>query len=83
MYPSSDVRDSLTNALAGQDVLVSVMDRQPLLDGVAVRASVKRFIPSELGSNTLDEKIHGLLDFEYKIAVRDVLKKQAASGRMC
>ena len=43
---------------------------------------MKRFIPSEFGSNTLNEKNAALPVYKDKIAVQDALKGEAASNRL-
>lgn len=55
---------------------------QLLLVEAAAKAHVKRFIPSEFGSNTLNEKTGAFPVFKDKVAVQDALKKEAASGGM-
>lgn len=82
-----DSLDSLTNALKGQDALISTLASvaiatQLLLVEAAAKAHVKRFIPSEFGSNTLNEKTSALPIFQDKVAVQNALKKEAASGGM-
>jgi len=79
--------DSLTNALQGQEAVVSTLAsaalaNQVLLVKAAAEAHVKRFIPSEFGSNTLNEKTSALPVFKDKITVQDALKKEADSGGM-
>lgn len=82
-----DSLESLTSALHGQDALVStlgsaVIDQQLLLVEAAGKAGVKRFIPSEFGSNTPHEKTGKLPVFQPKIAVQEALKKQTESTGM-
>ena len=55
---------------------------QLLLVEAAAKAQVKRFIPSEFGSNTLNEKNRALPVFKDKVVVQDALKKEAASSGM-
>lgn len=55
---------------------------QLLLVEAAAKADVKCFIPSEFGTNTLNEKSRGLPVFQDKVRVQDALKKEAASGGM-
>ena len=79
--------DSLTEALQGQDVVISTLgstslDKQLLLIQAAANAHVKRFIPSEFGSNTLNEKNATLPVYKDKIAVQEALKKEAVSNRL-
>lgn len=80
-----DSLESLTNALKGQDAVVSVLGSAAIatqlrLVEAAAKAHVKRFIPSEFGANTLVEKTAALPVFKHKIAVQDALKKEAASS---
>jgi len=77
---------TLHEAFVGQDGVVSVVggggtgDQIKLIDA-AVKAGVKRFIPSEFGSNTLDEKVQELFFvYKQKIAIIDHLKKVSASN---
>jgi hypothetical protein len=57
-----DSADSLTAAFQGQDAVLSLIsgsvvgDQNKLIDA-AIAAGVKRFVPSEYGSNTADERI--------------------------
>ena len=79
--------DSLTEALQGQDVVISTLgstslDKQLLLIQAAANAHVKRFIPSEFGSNTLNEKNATLPVYKDKIAVQEALKKESVSNRL-
>ena len=55
---------------------------QLLLIEAAAKAHVKRFIPSEFGSDTLNEKSRGLPVLKSKVQVQDALKKEAASSGM-
>jgi hypothetical protein len=54
--------DSLTSAFKGQDAVVSLVgtmgfaEQQKLIDA-AITAGVKRFLPSEYGSNTQNERV--------------------------
>ena len=82
-----DSLESLTSALQGQDAFVSTLgsagiEQQLLLVEAAGKAGVKRFLPSEFGSNTPNEKIGTLPIFQPKIAVQEALKKQAESTGM-
>ncbi|KAL8825532.1 MAG: hypothetical protein Q9191_004356 [Dirinaria sp. TL-2023a] len=77
--------DSLTSALQGQDAVVSTLattsiDQQLLLVEAAAKAGVKRFIPSEFGSDTLHEKTSSLPVFQGKVAVQNGLKEQTKSS---
>ena len=89
--------DSLVNALEGQEALVSTLSHvavstqlllnvtiptQLRLIEAAAKAHVKRSIPSEFGSDTLNEKAGGLPILKPKIQVQDALKKKAASSGM-
>ncbi len=82
-----DSLDSLTDALKGQEAVVSTLasaaiTTQLLLVEAAAKARVRRFIPSEFGSNTLNEKTRGLPVIKDKVAVQHALEKEAASGGM-
>ncbi|CUS13186.1 unnamed protein product [Tuber aestivum] len=72
---------SLAAAFAGQDAVVSTIagaalgDQQALIDA-AIQAGVKRFIPSEFGSNVNNDKTAKLAVFGGKIATVDYLKKK-------
>ncbi|KAF7864417.1 hypothetical protein EAF04_006551 [Stromatinia cepivora] len=77
--------ESLTSALTGQDAVVStlgsnVLDKQLLLVEAAAKAHIKRFIPSEFGSNTPRENTGALPVFQPKVAVQNALKKHVSSG---
>lgn len=61
--------DNLVAALRGQDALISTLgsaafNKQLLLVKAAAEAGVKRFIPSEFGSDTLNEKSRALPVFK-------------------
>lgn len=75
--------DSLTAALRGQDAVVSTMAsaalaKQLLLVEAAALAGVKRFIPSDFGSNTVHPKAAALPVYADKVAVQKALQGQAA-----
>jgi uncharacterized protein YbjT (DUF2867 family) len=74
--------DSLKNALAGQDVVVSTLGMGPVprdihlrLVDAAVAAGVKRFVPSEYGCDTTNPNTAKLPVFGDKVAVLEHLKK--------
>ncbi|KAL8726102.1 MAG: hypothetical protein Q9166_006939, partial [cf. Caloplaca sp. 2 TL-2023] len=82
-----DSLESLTSALEGQDAVVSTLaslalSKQLVLVEAAVKADVKRFIPSEFGSNTLNDKARQLPIYADKIKVQDALQKAADAGRL-
>ncbi|KAF2464840.1 NAD(P)-binding protein [Lindgomyces ingoldianus] len=58
--------DSLAVAFQGQDAVISLVggaaigDQENLING-AIKAGVKRFIPSEFGSNTVDPKVRAIV----------------------
>lgn len=79
-----DSLESLTNALKGHEAVVSTLASaaiatQVLLIEAATKAGVRRFIPSEFGSNTLNEKTRKLPVFKDKVTVQDALQKAAAA----
>ncbi|KAI1371322.1 NAD(P)-binding protein [Hypoxylon crocopeplum] len=80
-----DSIDSLTDALQGQDAVVvtlggEALGKQFLLIEAAVKAGVKRFIPSEFGSDTFNEKTAQLPGYRDKIEVQKAVKKAAAES---
>ncbi|KAI0452606.1 hypothetical protein F5B21DRAFT_331762 [Xylaria acuta] len=82
-----DSVESLTAALQGQDAVVSTLgiaalSKQLNLVEAAVKASVKRFIPSEFGSDTTNAKNAGLAVFGQKVAAHKALVKEAANGNI-
>ncbi|KAL9100301.1 MAG: hypothetical protein Q9163_004300 [Psora crenata] len=79
--------ESLTNSLQGQDAVISTLAinaiaTQLLLVEAAAKAHVKRFLPSEFGSDTLNEKSSRLPVYKDKVTVHEALKKEAASSGM-
>ena len=58
------------------------MEKQLLLVEAAAKSNVKRFIPAEFGSNTLNEKVAALPVFKGKLAVQAALRKEAGSSGM-
>ncbi|KAF1962982.1 isoflavone reductase family protein [Byssothecium circinans] len=74
--------DSLASALKGQDALISAVvptAQQNLVDA-AVAAGVKRFIPSEFGSNTADPELVKLIPvFASKVATVKYLESKGDS----
>ncbi|KAJ2986996.1 hypothetical protein NUW58_g4750 [Xylaria curta] len=80
-----DSVESLTTALEGQDAIVSTLgflglSKQLNLVEAAVKANVRRFIPSEFGSDTTNAKNAALPVFADKVAFQKVLAKEAANG---
>ncbi|KAI1458848.1 putative oxidoreductase CipA-like protein [Annulohypoxylon moriforme] len=78
---------TLTKALTGQDAVVSVvgfagLSQQIPLVEAAVKAGVKRFIPSEYGGDAENEKISQLPMFTIKKTTKELLKKEAAQGKI-
>jgi uncharacterized protein YbjT (DUF2867 family) len=75
-------QDSLTNALKNQDVFISTIpqhDTQPALIDAAIAAGVKRFIPSEFGSNISgNAKTAALPVFKGKGITQEYLKQKAS-----
>ncbi|CAI6339383.1 unnamed protein product [Periconia digitata] len=74
--------DSLVAAFKGQDVVIAAvashaLDQQPKIVDAAIAAGVKRFVPSEFGSNTIDPKLNELVPiFGPKLAAVDYLKSK-------
>lgn len=76
---------ALTSALKGQDAVVSTlgtpsMASQTNVIDAALAAGVKRFIPSEFGSDTTNPKVRALPVFRDKVAAEDYLSKKASEG---
>lgn len=73
--------DSLVQALKGQDAVVSVIAQDALLEQIkiidaAIDAGVKRFVPSEYGSDTRNKHSHTRVPlFVMKYQVYEHLKK--------
>ncbi|KAI1376568.1 NAD(P)-binding protein [Hypoxylon crocopeplum] len=79
--------ESLFKALEGQDAVVSAvgftgLPQQIPLIRAAVKAGVKRFLPSEFGGDAENEKANHLPPFHAKKEISDALKKEAASGTL-
>ncbi|KAK6331555.1 hypothetical protein TWF718_002104 [Orbilia javanica] len=77
---------SLEAAFNGQDAVVSVVagaalgEQKKLIDA-AVKSGVKRFIPSEFGSNTDNKEAQALVPiFSRKVEIKDYLESQAGAG---
>jgi hypothetical protein len=80
-----DSKESLVTALRGQDAVVSAiatpaLDKQLLLIDAAVEAGVRRFIPSEFGSDTTNPKAATLPVFRHKISAQKALAERAATS---
>jgi len=79
--------DSLVSAFKGADVVVSALASvaiasQTKLIDAAVEAGVKRFMPSEFGADTFNEKGRKLPVYRAKIAVTDYLQEMAKEGKI-
>jgi len=77
--------ESLTAALKGQDAVVSTVGTegllgQSLLFDAAVAAGVKRFLPSEFGSDLSNPKSASLPVFGYKVATRKHIEERVNAG---
>jgi hypothetical protein len=77
--------DSLTSALKGQDAVVSAVGTegllgQSLLIDAAIAAGVKRFLPSEFGSDLSNPNTAKLPVFGYKIATRNHIEEKVRAG---
>lgn len=78
-----DSLDALTTALRGQDALVVALGapglaKQQLLLDASVAAGVRRFIPSEFGSDTSNPKTAALPMLSDKSKFQEVLRKKVA-----
>ncbi|MCJ1284878.1 hypothetical protein MMC26_004215 [Xylographa opegraphella] len=80
-YPEAD----LLAAFKGQDAVVSTLSHavghKAIIDA-AIKAGVKRFVPSEFGSNTRNANVLALMPklFGPKVEVVDYLKEKEATG---
>ena len=77
-----DSLDSLTSALKGHDAFVSTLastalDVQIRLIDAAIAAGVKRFIPSEFGSDTRNELTRKFPVFAGKVRIQEYLEKKS------
>lgn len=74
--------DSLKSAFEGQDAIVSLMASAALgvqtkIIDAAIAAGVKRYIPSEFGSNTADPKtVAAVPFFQDKVDIQNYLKSK-------
>jgi hypothetical protein len=78
--------ESLVSALRGQDAVVSTLAsaalaKQLLLVEAAAQAGVRRFIPSDFGSNTVHPKAAALPAYADKVAVQRALQEKAAAAQ--
>lgn len=80
-----DSVDSLKQAFQGQDAVISLVgggalgDQNKLIDA-SIAAGVKRFIPSEFGSNTTDPRTRAIVPvFEAKLKTVEYLKSKQDS----
>lgn len=79
--------ESLTNAFHGQDAVVSTLasmalSTQTLMVDAAIAAGVKRFIPSEFGSDTYNVKSRALSVFSSKVAIQDYLEQKCKESSL-
>jgi uncharacterized protein YbjT (DUF2867 family) len=78
-------QEALTSAFKGQDAVISVagagqLSDQKLYIDAAIAAGVKRFVPSEFGSDLSDPKIVELVPiFQGKVDVTDYLESKESS----
>lgn len=76
--------DSVTAAFKGQDAVVSTVGAaglagQGILVAAAAAANVKRFLPSDFGSDLANPKVAALPVFKAKIATHKALREAAAA----
>jgi len=77
--------DSLTAAFKGQDAVISTVGTEGLLGqsvliDAAIAAGVKRFLPSEFGSDLSNPNVAKLPVFGYKIATRNHIEEKIRAG---
>ncbi|KAI9881752.1 MAG: hypothetical protein M1823_006537, partial [Watsoniomyces obsoletus] len=76
----------LAKVFEGQDAVISAVgaagfQEQKVFIDAAIKASVKRFLPSEFSSSTLNEAARRLVPvFELKKQVLDYLKEKESTG---
>ncbi len=78
---------SLVTAFKGADAVISAIGSmaiasQPKLIDAAIEAGVKRFIPSEFGADTFNEKARQFPVYRGKIATIDYLIEKAQEGKI-
>ncbi|KAH6986950.1 NmrA-like family protein [Ilyonectria destructans] len=78
-------KDSLVNALKGQDVAVSTvagtgLSDQKLIIDAGIEAGVKRYIPSDFGSFTADPNARDLPMIHVLVGIQDYLTEKADTG---
>jgi uncharacterized protein YbjT (DUF2867 family) len=78
---------SLIAALKGADAVVSAISSsavpvQMKLIDASIEAGVKRFIPSEFGGDTFNEKSSQLPVYRGKLAVTEYLKQKASEDKI-
>lgn len=76
--------DSLKAALQGQDAIISTLttlavDAQLTLIDAAIAAGIRRFIPSEFGSNLDVPSVRALPVFAHKVKIQDYLIEKSKS----
>ncbi|TVY35112.1 Bifunctional pinoresinol-lariciresinol reductase [Lachnellula occidentalis] len=76
--------ESVTAAFEGQDAVVSTvgtegLQGQQVLIDAAIAAGVKRFLPSEFGTDIANPKVGALPVFGYKIATQKYLQEALAA----
>jgi putative NADH-flavin reductase len=81
--------DSLVAALKGQDAVVSALGSQPgtgeaqkALAQASADSAIKRFIPSDFGSNLENPEVRKLVVFKDKFELRDELERLAREGKL-
>ncbi|KAH8592821.1 putative isoflavone reductase like protein P3 [Bisporella sp. PMI_857] len=78
--------DSVATAFQGQDAVVSLVgnqgfEGQTVLIDAAIKAGVKRFLPSEFGSNIANPNTAQLPIFGHKVAIRKYIEEKAAANK--
>jgi uncharacterized protein YbjT (DUF2867 family) len=79
--------DSLKEALKGQDAVISCVtseqtgSQEPLIDA-AIAAGVKRFLPSEFGSNLNNPKTRQLPVFGHKVRAQEYISEKTKNSDM-
>ena len=86
MQKTDFTEEDLVPKLKGQDAIVSAVGptgfaQQKVIIDAAIRAGVKRYLPSELSGNTLSDSVRELVPiFQAKKDVLDYLRTKESEG---
>lgn len=86
MTKTTFAEDELVEAFRGQDAVVSAVGAEGFADQIkyvdaAIKAGVKRFLPSELSTNTTSDVVRELVPvFQVKQKLLDYLEEKESTG---